>query len=274
MKRILLIPACAMLAMGLFTSCQKETESAQQLAEDLTAELQKVTDYTTAEAAAPRVKVLNKRFQDASAQVLSLNYNPLADSVKPLEEGGPADYVAAVTALAKEIGRVRASKPVTTSDGDIDDTRLLQTVGANAGVGADGKPSETLKKGNEYMKNPTSRQNNNPPAFAECYGSDALVAALSYVADVEERGAYWDSEELVEVPAEQAPAAEEDDASAAEPAAADDADSTPDIKEEPAADDDVPPAATDEEPAADEEPAGDDAADEGDSDEGGEDIDV
>ena len=260
-----------MLAMGLFTSCQKETESAQQLAEDLTAELQKVTDYTSAEAAAPRVKVLNKRFQDASAQVLSLNYNPLADSVKPLEEGGPADYVAAVTTLAKEIGRVRASKPVTSSDGDIDDTRLLQTVGANAGVGADGKPSETLKKGNEYMKNPTSRQNNNPPAFAECYGSEAMVAALSYVADVEERGAYWDSEELVEVPAEQAPAAAEDDA--AEPAAADDADSTPDIKEEPSTDN-VPPA-TDEEPAGDdEEPAGGDSTDEGGSDEGGEDIDV
>ncbi|MDO4818314.1 MAG: hypothetical protein Q3986_07805 [Akkermansia sp.] len=258
MKRIFLIPACAMLAMGLFTSCQKETESAQQLAEDLTAELQKVTDYKTAEAAAPRVKVLNTRFQNAAAQVLSLNYNPLADSVKPVEQGGPADYVAAVTALAKEIGRVRASKPVTSSDGDIDDTRLLQTVGANAGAGADAKVADALKKGNEYMKNPTSRQNNNPPAFAECYGSEAMVDALSYVADVEERGSYWDSEDLVEVPAEQAPAAEEDEAPAEEPAAA----------EEPA----TPPApAADEEPAVDEEP--EPAADD-DSEEDSADIDV
>ena len=152
-----------MLAMGLFTSCQKETESAQQLAEELTAELQKVTDYRTAEAAAPRVKVLNQRFQNASTQVLSLNFNPLAESVKPEEEGGVAPYVETITKLAKEIGRVRASKPVTTHDGEIDDTRLLQTVGANAGAGADAGAAATLKKGNEYMKNPTSRENNNPP---------------------------------------------------------------------------------------------------------------
>lgn len=236
-----------MLAMGLFTSCQKETESAQQLAEELTAELQKVTDYRTAEAAAPRVKVLNQRFQNASTQVLSLNFNPLAESVKPEEEGGVAPYVETITKLAKEIGRVRASKPVTTHDGEIDDTRLLQTVGANAGAGADAGAAATLKKGNEYMKNPTSRENNNPPGFAECYGSDAMVDALSYTAAVEERAAYWDSEESVPaVPAEVAPAEEDeptledtdsgssddsgsssDDSST--PASSDDADTTPDI---------------------------------------------
>lgn len=236
-----------MLAMGLFTSCQKETESAQQLAEELTAELQKVTDYRTAEAAAPRVKVLNQRFQNASTQVLSLNFNPLAESVKPEEEGGVAPYVETITKLAKEIGRVRASKPVTTHDGEIDDTRLLQTVGANAGAGADAGAAATLKKGDEYMKNPTSRENNNPPGFAECYGSDAMVDALSYTAAVEERAAYWDSEESVPaVPAEVAPAEEDeptledtdsgssddsgsssDDSST--PASSDDADTTPDI---------------------------------------------
>ena len=101
MKRFLLIPSCALLAFGMLTSCQKEEKTAQQLAEELTAELQKVTDYKTAEAVAPRVEALNKRFQNASVRVFSADANALAAS----EANAYSD---AVCRLVREMGRVQA----------------------------------------------------------------------------------------------------------------------------------------------------------------------
>ena len=80
MKRFLLIPSFALLAFGMLTSCQKEDMTAQQLAEELTSELQKVTDYNSAEAAAPRIAALNIRFQNASVRVFSVGGNALAAS--------------------------------------------------------------------------------------------------------------------------------------------------------------------------------------------------
>ena len=60
MKRFLLIPLCALFCMA-FVSCQNEDKSALDLAKELTEELQKVTDYQTAENSARKVVPPSKR---------------------------------------------------------------------------------------------------------------------------------------------------------------------------------------------------------------------
>ena len=299
MKRFLLLPSCALLAFGMLTSCQKEEKTAHQLAEELTAELQKVTDYTTAEAVAPRVEVLNKRFQNASVRVFSADNNALA--------GSDANaYADAMCRLVREMGRVQASKPVTESDGEVDDAALVCAVGVGAGVSVESTTKEQFAKGQLYTYNIESESNNNPPPFAEYYGSSKLAAALSYVATTADNGAFkFASEEdvpaipeAVEVervaapdanimPADEEPAAEEETESADDMGAdtgdveADgdmdsDAESTAD--EEPA-DEEISDDVATEEPAeeevsddaATEEPADDAAADEEISDDLGED---
>lgn len=191
MKRFLLFPSCALLAFGVLTSCQKEDMTAQQLADELTAELQKVTDYKTAEAAAPRVEVLNKRFQNASVRVFSMGNNALVNSTA-------SGYSDSVIALAKEVGRIRASKPVLTSDGELDDERLVRTVGAGAGASADSAAKKQKKAGEKYLQNDSDQNNNNPPVFAECYGSQNLYNALEYTANVAEFGFFrFDKDEDV-----------------------------------------------------------------------------
>lgn len=241
MKRFLLIPSCALLALGMLTSCQKEDKTAKQLAEELTATLQTVTDYKTAEAAAPRVEALNKRFQNANARVFSVGGNALSAS-------GTA-YADSVAELAKEIGRVRASKPVTSADGEIDDTRLIRTVGIGAGSTTTAPAREQIAKGQAYIYNDSDQANNNPPAFAECYGSSNLVAALEYTAEPGKFGlVHFDSaEDVPAIPEAKEVAESEDDNVSADdvkpetaddstPAAADDAED--DTTTTPAADDD------------------------------------
>lgn len=175
MKRFLFIPTCALVALGALTSCQKEEMTAAQLAEELTAELQKVTSYKTAEAAAPRVEALNKRYQNASVRVFSMGGNALVNS-------DAAAYSDATCRLARQIGRVRASKPVSEYDGEVVDSLLVRTVGVNSGAAADATPQEQVEAGAKYIYNAEDQNANNPPNFAECYGSAKLKAALDYVA--------------------------------------------------------------------------------------------
>lgn len=179
MKKLLLLPGCALLALGVLTSCQKEDKTAQQLADELTAELQKVTDYKTAEAAAPRVEVLNKRFQDASVRTFSLGSNALTDS-------SVNGYAESCGNLAKEIGRVQASKPVKEADGEVDEDLLIQAVGVGAGAEASASAKERTAKGKTYLQNENNKDNNNMPDVPACYGSKALASALKYTADVAE----------------------------------------------------------------------------------------
>lgn len=244
MKRFLLIPSCALLAFGMLTSCQKEEKTAQQLAEELTAELQKVTDYKTAEAVAPRVEALNKRFQNASVRVFSADANALAAS----EANAYSD---AVCRLLREMGRVQAGKPVTESDGEVDDASLVRAVGVGAGAPVEAPGKDQFTKGQLYTYNADSESNNNPPALPEYYGSDKLAAALSYVAATADNGAFkFASEE--DVPAIPAAAEVERDEMAVDsvmPAAEEPAAETPAAEDEPAADEE----ASEEEPAADEE---------------------
>ena len=278
MKRFLFIPSCALLTFGMLTSCQKEEKTAQQLAEELTAELQKVTDYKTAEAVAPRVEALNKRFQNASVRVFSADANALAGS-------DVNAYSEAVCGLVREMGRVQASKPVAEAAGDVDDTALIRAVGVGAGVASSSPAKDQFTKGQLYTYNADSESNNNPPAFAEYYGSEKLAAALAYVASTDDNGAFKFANEedvpaipaAVEVepetmdvadvtPAEEEPAAEEEPVADEEPVAEEEpiADEEPVVEDEPAADEDV---SVEEEPVAEEdvvaeeEPA-DDAADE------------
>lgn len=175
MKRFLFIPTCALVALGALTSCQKEDKSAAELAEELTAELQKVTSYKTAEAAAPRVEALNKRYQNASVRVFSMGGNALVNS-------DAAAYSDATCRLARQIGRVRASKPVSEYDGEVVDSLLVRTVGVNSGAAADATPQEQVEAGAKFIYNAEDQNANNPPNFAECYGSARLKAALEYVA--------------------------------------------------------------------------------------------
>lgn len=216
MKKLLLLPGCALLALGVLTSCQKEDKTAQQLAEELTAELTKVTDYKTAEAAAPRVEVLNKRFQNASVRTFSVGSNALTDS-------SVNGYAEACGNLAKEIGRVQASKPVTEADGDVDETLLIQAVGVGAGAEASASAKERTSKGKAYLQNENNKDNNNMPEIPACYGSKALANALKYTADVADFPATrMDSDEDVPaIPAAVEPAEDE------EPAAAETEDETP-----------------------------------------------
>lgn len=232
MKRFLLIPSCALLAFGMLTSCQKEDKTAQQLADELTAELQKVTDFKTAEAAAPRVEALNKRFQNASVRPFSANGSALAKSTKN-------GYAESISSLAREVGRVQASKPVTEHDGDIDEARLIRTVGAAAGSSAEAPAKEQTTKGKTYTYNDSDQNNSNPPAFAAYYGSSKLQAALEYTAKADDFGVmHFDSaEDCPDIPAAVEVAEEE-------PAADDSAEDTTDAAEEttgttpaPAADD-------------------------------------
>lgn len=216
MKKLLLIPGCALLALGVLTSCQKEDKTAQQLADELTAELQKVTDYKTAEAAAPRVEALNKRFQDASVRTFSLGSNALTDS-------SVTGYAESCGNLAKEIGRVQASKPVKEADGEVDEDLLIQAVGVGAGAEASASAKERTAKGKTYLQNENNKDNNNMPDVPPCYGSKALASALKYTADVAEFPATrMDSDgDVPAIPAAVEPADDE------EPAAAETEDETP-----------------------------------------------
>lgn len=280
MKRLLLIPSCALLALSTLTSCQKEEKTALELSQELTAELQKVVSYKTAEAAAPRVEALNKRFQNAGAHVFALGGSALCRSAGDSGHEGDA-YAESLAKLAREVGRIRASMPVATADGEVDRDRLILAVGAANGAGDAASAAERKEKGVAYLHGETE-SSETPGNFAEYYGSAKLRAALEFtvapgkatneVVETPESVTVEDEEMPADVPAEEEPAADDSDDSAdtEEPAADDSADAAD--GEEPAADDSADDAAG-EEPAADdsaatdEEPAADDSADEsGDAD--------
>jgi len=121
------------------------------------------------------VEALNKRYQNASVRVFSMGGNALVNS-------DAAAYSDATCRLARQIGRVRASKPVSEYDGEVVDSLLVRTVGANSGAAADATPQEQVEAGAKYIYNAEDQNANNPPNFAECYGSAKLKAALDYVA--------------------------------------------------------------------------------------------
>ncbi len=266
MKRFLLIPSFAFAALSTLTSCQKEEMTALELTRELTSELQKVTDYRTAEAAAPRVAVLNKRMQNASVRPFALNETALTRSAAADAEGSEgAAYAEALAQLAAEIGRVQASTPVATADGDIDRDKLVLAVGAANGSEVSAPAAERKKAGLTYIHD-TTGTHTTPGNFAEFYGSEKLREALDYKADAAAVPmTKMDGEEDVpaipaaaELPEEEETPA--DDAAADEEPADGASEESATADEEPSATDEEPAAAASEEPATDdsEEPAGDD----------------
>ncbi len=240
MKRLLLPSLCALLSLTALTSCQKEDESSLSLAKKLTAELQTVVDAPTAEAAAPRVAAINQRFQDAGIQVFAVNGTALLRSAER-----PAEYNDALAALAVEIGRVRASKPVTTSDGEVDREVLIKAVGlASAGNDPKMTAAARSKAGVAFYKDSIDQSHGSAGEFVTCYGSTALAEALDYVADPNSVDMFTFAGDVPEIPA------------ATEVAAADDEEATAD-DEESIVDEEV----SEEEVSDDEEPATDDEED-------------
>lgn len=180
MKNFLFVPACAIVAACALTSCQKEEKSVVTLAKELTTELRTVIDHPTAEAAAPRVKVLNKRLMDAMARTCTLNANALRRSVGK-EGREAAELVAELDALAREVARVRASLPVTSYDGEVDEAQLVMAVGASTPEGSYKDSADARREaGSKYLQEDAIDDHKEPPPFAECYGSEALKEALSY----------------------------------------------------------------------------------------------
>lgn len=223
MKRLFLPSLCALFSLVSLSSCQKEEESSLDLAKMLTAELQTVVDAKTAEAAAPRIAVINKRFQDAGVQVFALNGTALLRASER-----PAEYNEALAALARELGRVRASKPVADYDGEIDRDALIKSVGlAHGGDAATG-----TKTGTAYYKDSIDASHGSAGEFAAYYGSPALQEAITYVADASAVGMFTMADDVAEIPAATAVADDDAEEASDEPAAADE-----EPADEPAADD-------------------------------------
>ena len=244
MKRTLLVATCALLVSALFSSCQKEDKSIIELTQELTSELQQITDLPSANARAARVSVLNKRFQDASVRVLALNSTSLQRGADGDDGHQGASYASALKALAREVGRVRASYPSTSHDGEVDRDKLLMAIGAANG---ESDPEKCKEVGLSFVQDDTGTHET-PGNFPEYYGSEKLRAALSYRADVGSVSnlKFDDAADVPAVPAVSAAVAEDTDGGADQ--GGDDDDSAPaaDDDDSSAADDDDAPASDDE----------------------------
>ena len=185
MKQFLLIPTSALVAAIVMTSCQKEELSCTQLVNELTEVLQKVTDYDSAVAAAPRVEALMLRWQKAATRPIDFDGTSLHAS--SLDEGKA--YLEALEKLVEQVARVKSSYPSTSYDGDIDVERLTRAVGSG-GIMKRPEAAAEKKKGeayiSKYQTNNTSFSgdaNNSVNVFMECYGCAELKAALEIKAE-------------------------------------------------------------------------------------------
>ncbi len=198
MKRFLLTPVCALLTLVSFTSCQKEDMNATDLARELTTELQKVTDYTSAQAAAPRVAAINKRYQDASVRLFALNETSLRKAAESSDQ-----YVDSVLLLVQEIGRIRGSKPVTDYAGEIDGDEILMSIGQNQASEPFSLSDEDSRiAGTTYMQNDANKAHETPGEIEQYYGSNELREAIEYIAAPDKYSITTiDSEEPAPIPA-------------------------------------------------------------------------
>ncbi|MBR3943880.1 MAG: hypothetical protein IKC90_04855 [Akkermansia sp.] len=267
MKQFLLIPTSALVAAVALTSCQKEELSCTQLATELTTLLQNVTDFDTAEAAAPRAEALMKRLVAAMGRPAGLGGSALHSS--SLDEGKALQD--ALDKLSEQLARINSSYPSLTSDGEIDTERLKRAVGA-AGATKRAEAAAELKKGEayiaKYMKKNVSFDkdaNNGVNGFAPCFGSTKLKDALDFREDPETSIWKFDGEaDVIATPEYVAPAEGEAAAPAEGDTAEDGADEPAETDttdegdaEEPAADDSEEPAADDSEETTEDEDSGD-----------------
>lgn len=175
MKRLLLFPLCSLFALFSMSSCQKEDKTALELTEELTAELKTVCDHDSAEKAAPKIKKINDRCRRARVTLLAFNSTALARTYESRDR-----YVQASIELAREIGRVRGSKPALQGEEAIDEESVLVSVGYEDSADS-GKTREALiAAGKKHIQNETDNAFDNPPALGECYSSAALIEALAF----------------------------------------------------------------------------------------------
>ncbi len=219
MKQFFLPSACALAALVSLTSCQKEDKSVLDLAKELTTELQTVTDYKSAQAAAPRVAAINKRYQDAGIRVFAMNETALLKSAE-----NPEVYVEAVVALVKEIGRIRGSKPVVDYAGSVNADEVLMAIGQNRAAEPHTLADEQSKTdGTAYLQNTENKEHASTGNIEAYYGSNDLRDAIEYMGDATKIGLFYnDKEEPVAIPEraseevvegeDEAPADEEADA--------------------------------------------------------------
>lgn len=155
-----------------------------ELANDLTHELQEITDSASAEDRAERVAVLNKRFLNASARAFAINGTPILKGADGSDSPGDA-YAEALKNLAREVGRVRASFPSATYDGEVDEKLLFIAI-AKA-QGANGNPDELKDAGMRYMQDIDNESHSTIPGerLPAYYGSDKLKDALEIPDDIQ-----------------------------------------------------------------------------------------
>lgn len=207
MKRLLLPSLCALLSLATLNSCQQEEKSSLELAKQLTEELQTVVDKSTADAAAPRVAAMNKRFQDASIQTAAANGTPLLQSANR-----PDEYADALAELSRQMGRISASLPVLEYDANVDKDQLLITLGkAKTKDGETLSDEEALAAGKAYMSNSIDKTRESTGELPAYYGSAALEEALSYTADPSTASLFSMGEAVEETPEAAIPADEEEE---------------------------------------------------------------
>ena len=211
MKRFFSIASALCAAATLLTSCQKEEDSTMKLAQELTVELQSVTSKSQADASAERVKVLYERFINSLNRPLTGDGSALYKSCGDKEtDPRSEEFAKALQALAKEIGRVRASKPVPEFDQPVDDQILYAAVEKHRHLTQPERPRKNYGEASaeeiEVVKQHSDlaggiadenkqRWLNNTlygstesegeefkelTMFDECYGSTAMQEALAY----------------------------------------------------------------------------------------------
>ncbi len=142
MKHLLLFPAIALASLVTLNSCTpeeeagmrvttKEEQSATDLLNQLSDVLDKVTDYKSAEAAAPKARELATKINRAKTTYAALNKTALARSYDSDNKGGETDaYVDATKRLVTEVGRVRSSIPALVTDRNtVNDDELIVALG-------------------------------------------------------------------------------------------------------------------------------------------------
>ncbi|MGN0875302.1 MAG: hypothetical protein ACI4OZ_08965 [Akkermansia sp.] len=211
MKRFFSIASALCAAATLLTSCQKEEESTLKLAQELTEELQSVVNKSQADASAERVKVLYERFINSLNRPMTGDGSALYKSCgNPETDPRSEEFAKALQALAKEIGRVRASKPVPSYDQPVDDQILYTAVEKHRHLTQPERPRKNYGEASaeeievvqqhsdlaggiadenkqRWMNNTLYGSTDSDgeefkelTMFDECYGSTAMQEALAY----------------------------------------------------------------------------------------------
>lgn len=211
MKRFFSIASALCAAATLLTSCQKEEESTLKLAQELTEELQSVVNKSQADASAERVKVLYERFINSLNRPMTGDGSALYKSCgNPETDPRSEEFAKALQALAKEIGRVRASKPVPSYDQPVDDQILYTSVEKHRHLTQPERPRKNYGEASaeeievvqqhsdlaggiadenkqRWMNNTLYGSTDSDgeefkelTMFDECYGSTAMQEALAY----------------------------------------------------------------------------------------------